>query len=258
MSIIPWTRASVAPESDQARRPELATLPVGIPDLATLFSFMRDAELRFSTLRMRIEEHTWGARGEQVLLHEVVLRHPNLAKVTTSEPGLGARGNYEIWFTDGASIRTYSGIHRLATNRPIRATVVGVDDPDLPGYSRVYHALTTLPMESLPETFVHPAGYLQNVLATGETRIVTTAEHLGRETIVLVCEHPRVTEVWANQPDSAIELTIDRETGVIVRLLQTISGDVTRDAVVTAFEPDMPMPPNAFEITVPSDATVLY
>ena len=87
MSIIPWTRASVAPESDQARRPELATLPVGIPDLATLFSFMRDAELRFSTLRMRIEEHTWGARGEQVLLHEVVLRHPNLAKVTTSEPG---------------------------------------------------------------------------------------------------------------------------------------------------------------------------
>ena len=67
-----------------------------------------------------------------------------------------------------------------------------------------------------------------------------------------------MTEVWANQPDSAIELTIDRETGVIVRLLQTISGDVTRDAVVTAFEPDMPMPPNAFEITVPSDATVLY
>ena len=150
MSIIPWTRAGIAPESTQARRPELVTLPVGIPDLATLFTFMRDAELRFNTLRMRIEEHTWGARGEQVLLHEVAIRHPNLAKVMTSEPALGPRGNYELWFTDGASIRTYSGIHKLATNRPVRATLVGVDDRDLPGYSRVYHALTTLPMEIAP------------------------------------------------------------------------------------------------------------
>jgi hypothetical protein len=258
MSIIPWTRAGAIPESAEARRPELVTLPVGIPDLATLFTFMRDAELRFSALRMRIEEHTWGARGEQVLLHEILLRHPNQAKVTTSEPGLGPRANYELWLTDGASIRTYSGIHRLATTRPVRGTVVGVDNRDLPGFSRVYHALTTLPMESLPETFIHPAGFLQNVLGTGETRILTTAEHLGRETIVVACDHPRVTEVWAEHPDHALELTIDRETGVILRLLETIARDVTRDAIVTAFEPDAPLPPNAFELTVPSDATVLY
>ena len=45
--------------------------------------------------------------------------------------------------------------------------VVGLEDRDLPGMSTVYRPLTALPMETLPDTFVHPAGFCQNVLATG-------------------------------------------------------------------------------------------
>src|SRR5450756_2145572 len=43
------------------RRPEIAQLPAGLPDVETLFTFMRDAELRFETLRLRLEERTWVA-----------------------------------------------------------------------------------------------------------------------------------------------------------------------------------------------------
>ena len=51
---------------DGARRPEITQLPAGLPDVPTLFTFMRDAELRFETLRLRLEERTWVATGETV------------------------------------------------------------------------------------------------------------------------------------------------------------------------------------------------
>lgn len=253
-----WDRAASLPGTVPDRRPELVALPPEPPDFATLFTFMRDAELRFSSLRMRIEERTWGARGEQTLLHDVLIRHPGEARVTSSEPDLGTRGNYEVWLSDGTTVRSYSGIHRIATTRPVRATLVGVDNPDLPASSRVYHALTSLPMESLPELFVHPAGYLQNVIATGVPTIVTTAVHLGREAIVIHSDHPRVTEVWNDRPDYAVELTVDRETGAILRLVESVGEDVTRDAVVTLFDVDPALPPAAFEFKVPPGATILY
>ena len=52
-----WDRAASLPVPvDGRHRPELASLPAGLPDVDTLFTFARDAELRFETLRMRIEE----------------------------------------------------------------------------------------------------------------------------------------------------------------------------------------------------------
>lgn len=252
-----WDRAGARPASMPAHRPEQVALPAQV-DLAALFTFMRDAERRFSTLRMRIEERTWGVRGEQVILHEVMLRHPGEARVTTSEPELGTRGNYEIWVSDGTTVRTYSAVHRIATNRPARRILAGLDNPDLPASARVYPPVTALPMETLPDLFVHPAGFLQNVVATGVPRIVTTAEHLGRETFVVECLHPRVTEVSTDRPDHALELTVDRETGVILRLVETVADEVTRDALVRAFEPDAPLPPTAFDFVVPPGATNLF
>ena len=55
-----WDRAADLPMVVGRRpRPEIAALPAdGLPSLAELFTFMRDAELRFDTLRMRIEERT--------------------------------------------------------------------------------------------------------------------------------------------------------------------------------------------------------
>jgi hypothetical protein len=255
-----WDRAGSLPVPVAGRRlPEVAALRAELPGLAELFTFMRDAELRFSTLRMRIEEHTWTARGEDVLVHEVSLRHPGEAKVLSSIPAPGTMDGYETWVSDGTVVQTYVASRKVGTRRPIRPTVRGVsDDGDLPGRARVYVPVTALPMESLPDLFVHPAGYCQNVLATGDCRVVGSAAVGGRGAIVLECDHPRTIELTADRPDFAIRLSVDRLDGVILRLEESVAGRPTRDAIVTSYVPDAPLPPSAFAFTFPPGTTIVY
>jgi hypothetical protein len=85
---------------------------------------------------MRLEERTGGVEGERLTVIETALRHPGAARVTTSEPALGTAGNYEIWISDGETVRTYSAPHRLGTRRPVRPSVVGLEDRDLPGFAK--------------------------------------------------------------------------------------------------------------------------
>jgi outer membrane lipoprotein-sorting protein len=80
----------------------------------------------------------------------------------------------------------------------------------------------------------------------------------GREAITLSCAHPRTIELSADRPDFAIELAVDRETGVIVRLTETIAGDVTRDAEVVDLAPDAPLQPSTFDFVFPTGTTMLY
>ena len=258
-----WDRAADLPMVVGRRpRPEIVALPAdSLPTIAELFTFMRDAELRFDTLRMRIDETSYGVTGEQHVIVEVALRHPSDARVTTSQPALGTTANYELWISDGEVVRTYSAPHKLGTERPVRRPVVGVSGPesrDLPGTSRVYAPLTALPMETLPEAFVHPAGYCQNVLATGDCRIAGLDEIAGREAIVVVCDHPRTIDMGADRPDFRIRLAVDRADGVILRLEESIGGVVTRDARVTEYDPDAPLRPNTFDFTFPTGTTMLY
>ena len=254
-----WDRAALVPTApDGRRRPELVGLPAGLPAVDELFTFMRDAELRFRTLRMRIEERSFTARGENLVVMEVAIQHPGLARVTTSEPERGTAGNYETWISDGEVVRTYSAPHRLGTERPVRMRVRGVDNPDLPGPARVYVPLTPLPMETLPETFIHPAGYCQNVLATGRCWISGTDLASGREAIILECDHPRTVEQVADRPDFHIRVAVDRLEGIITRLTETIGGEVTRDAEVVLLEPDAIHPPGTFQFAFPTGTTMLY
>jgi outer membrane lipoprotein-sorting protein len=255
-----WDRAGSLPVAAGERpRPELVALPAAeLPPLEVLFAFMRDAERRFETLRMRIEERTWATAGEQLVAMDVFVRHPGHARVTTTEPALGTAGNYEVWISDGETVRTYSAPHRLATERPVRPRVRGVDDPDLPGMSHIYWPLTPLPMETLAELFVHPGGYCQNVLATGACAVLGTTEVSEREAILLRCAHPRAVERVADRPDFEIELSIDRDTGCILRLTELMAGTVTRDAVAVVFEPDASLPPSAFTFTLPEGTTTLF
>jgi hypothetical protein len=259
----PWDRAADLPAVIGRRpRPEVVALAAGeLPTVAELFTFMRDAELRFDTLRMRIEERTFGVAGEQVAWIDVVVRHPDEARVTTTFPALGTAGNYEIWISDGETVRTYSAPNKLGTERPVRRTVVGVSGAasrDLPGPSRVYAPLTALQMETLPELFIHPAGYCQNVLSTGRTSIVGLGEVAGREAIIVECEHPRTIEMTADRPDFRIRLAVDRADGVILRLEESIGGKPTRDARVVEYAPNGPLSPNAFDFTFPTGTTMLY
>jgi hypothetical protein len=253
-----WDRAAVALANDGRRLPAVAALGTEYPSVAELFDFMRDAELRFATLRMRILERALTTHGEDVTQVDVMLRHPGHAKVTTSRPDQVVGGQYEIWVSDGDIVRTYAAAHKLGTQRPIRNRPRGLDDPDLPGMSRIYEPVTALPMETLPDTFVHPGGFCQNVLATGPCAITGVGQALGRAVIVLRSDHPRTIELPGDRPDHRFEITVDRETGLILRLVETIEGSITRDAVVTEVEPDAPLPPTAFDFVFPTGTTMLY
>jgi hypothetical protein len=252
-----WDRAALVPAGPDRRLPAVVALPADLPSVAELFEFMRDAELRFETLRMRLEERTFGARGEQVVAMDVAIQHPGHARVTTTEPDRGTAGNFELWISDRETIQTYSGAHHLGTTRPIRNRPRGLDG-DFPGSARVYEPLTPLPLETLPELFVHPAGYCQNVLATGRTWISGTDVVGGREAIVLECDHPRAVETAADRPDFHIQVAVDRIEGIITRLVETIAGDVTREAVVTALEPDAPLALGTFDFEFPDGTTMLF
>jgi hypothetical protein len=253
-----WDRAALAIVDDGRRQAAVAALPQGLPTVDELFEFMRDAELRFATLRMRILERSGTARGEDEIQLDVLVRHPGEAKVTTSRPGQAVGGAYEVWISDGDLVRTYASVHKLGTQRPIRNRPRGLHDPDIPGRARVYEPVTSLPGETLPDTFVHPAGYCQNVLATGRCTVTGTALVHDREAILLSCDHPRTIELPGDRPDHRIDIAVDRQLGVIVGLTETIGGVVTRDAEITALGADGPLPPAAFDFNFPTGTTMLY
>ena len=258
-----WDRAAAVPtRAGERRRPELVALPPeGLPTVPQLFTFMRDAELRFETLRLRIEELTHTTRGPHTVAMDLLLRHPGAARVTTTEPHRGTAGNYELWLSDGEFVRTYSAPHKLGTRRPMRPTVRGLDGKDardFPGSARIYFPLTALPPETLPDTFVHPGGYCQNVLVTGHCWISGTESIGNRPAIVVECDHPRTTEVSADRPDFHIQIAVDRADGVILRLIETIGGDVTRQADVVEYAPNAPIPAAAFDFEFPPGSTMLF
>ena len=254
-----WDRAAALPvPAGSVPRPEVTALRDGLPSIDALFTFMRDAEMRFTTLRMRLEEHATTSRGDELVVSEVTLRHPGEAKVLTSRPALGTAGSYDVWVTDGTTVQTFVASRRVGTRRPVRTRVRGLEDDDLPGGTKVYVPVTALRAETLPDLFVHPAGYCQNVLATGDCRIAGTTEVAGRETVVLECDHPRTIERVGDRPDFSIRIAVDRRDGVILRLEESIGGVVTRDAVVTSYAPDAVLPPGAFEFAFPSDTTFIY
>ncbi len=253
-----WDRAALAIADDGRRLPAIPALQAGDPTVADLFEFMRDAELRFATLRMRILDHAITARGQDETEIDVMLRHPGHARVTTSPPGRIVGGRYEIWISDGEIVRTFAAEHRLGTQRPIRNRPRGLDDPDLPGMSRVYEPVTGLPMETLPDTFVHPAGYCQNVLSTGRCTILGDGTVAGRAATRLRCDHPRTIEIAGDRPDHRIDIAVDRETGLILSLTEAMGGVVTHAAEVVDLGIDGPLPPNAFDFVFPTGTTMLY
>jgi outer membrane lipoprotein-sorting protein len=253
-----WDRAALVSIRRGERRPEIVALAAGLPTVDELFTFMRDAERRFETLRMRIEEHSYGGRGELVEAHDIAVRHPGHARVVTTLPGKAAAGHHELWISDGEVVRTYSAAHKLGTSRPLRNRVRGLDPKDYPGRSTVYEPITALPMETLAELFVHPAGYWQNVLASGTCWISGTDRVAGREAIVIECDHPRAVERFVDRPDYHVQVTVDRLDGVITRLVESVGGEVTRLAEVVNLDPDAALPATTFDFEFPEGTTLLY
>ncbi len=254
----PWDRAALVPVRRGERRAEIVALPTGMPSVEELFTFARDAERRFETLKMRIEERTFGARGEQLVVMDVALRPPGHARVVSSEPGDRARGSHELWITDGEIIRTFNAAHGLGTSRPVRNRPRGLDPRHYPGWSTVYEPVTSLPMETLAELFIHPAGYCQNVLATGRCWVSGTDGVAGREAVVVECDHPRSVEIGVDRPDYHVQVAFDRLDGLVTRLVESVGDEVTRVAAVVYLEPDAALPATTFEFEFPEGTTLLY
>ena len=132
---------------------------------------------------------------------------------------------------DGETVGPTPPARKLGTRAPGPARVRGLDDPDLPGLVAGLRAgdRAARPRRCRRRSSI-PAGYCQNVLATGRAWISGTEVVRGREAIVVECDHPRTIEIAADRPDFRIWIAVDRADGVILRLEESIGGDVTRDA----------------------------
>jgi len=253
MSDLPVPVAEAGP-----RLPQVVAPPTDAPSFPELFTFMRDAELRFESLRMRIEDRTWTARGEETVTLEIWLRQPGRAKVLTRFDGDALRANSHIWVGDGTIVRTYDARADATTTRPVRERPEGLTSRDLPAFARVYVPRTMLPMETLADTFVHPHGFCRNVLATGELTLLGTTRLRGRETWLIRCDHPRRTEVLTDRPERSVEVGVDRLSGLIVLLVERIGDAVTRQAKATDLQLDAPIGDEAFVLHVSEGARTLY
>jgi hypothetical protein len=248
-------RTASTPAVPTAERVALAD---DAPSIEELFLFAREAELRVHSLRMTIEERSTTSRGEEVIRHEIQLRHPGQARVTTYRDELALSADYDVWLTDGHTAQVYKAASRVTSRRPLPRSVVGLDAPDLPLFARQRGSVTPLPSGTLADTFVHPHGLFRNVLITGPLAIVGTQVVSGREAIVVRAEHPRSAKVLVDRPDRSIEVGIDRATGFLLLLTERIGGEVTHHAEVTALEIDPTIFDSAFELKLPEDVRELY
>ena len=238
--------------------PSIVALDAEAPTLNQLFTFMSEAELRVQSLRMRITDRVFSARGEEADQVEVCLRHPGHARVLTRRDADAMSRDYDVWVTDGELVKTYDARERLASVRPLRRGVVGSDDPDLPGFSRLYAPLTPLPADTVAEAFVHPHGFARNVLVTGPVALVGTAMLEGREALIVRADHPRSTYVLSDRPDRWLEVGVDRSTGFLLLLVDHIGDQVTRHAAVTSLELDPPLPDEIFQLHLSGDVRMIY
>ncbi len=229
-----------------------------VPAIEELFSFAREAELRVRTLRMTIEEQVVNARGSETITHEVQLRHPGHARVTTRRSSEPMSRDYVVWLSDGETITTYDAAAGVTSQLAHRPRVAGSDEPGLPPFAQGYEPVTPLPAGSLADTFIHPHGLFRNVLVTGPLAVVGVQPVAGREVIVVRAQHPRAAKVLADRPDRSIDVAIARDSGFVLSLTERIGKNVTRHAEVTSLEIDPVLFDSAFELRVPADARRIY
>ena len=193
---------------------------------------MRDAELRFDTsgCGSRSERRRRPASSSTVI--EVEPAPPGRRQGRHDRPG---RPELEATTRSGSPTARPSG----RTARPTASAPSGRSgarssacdgSATCPARATVYGPVTALPMETVPETFVHPAGFCQNVLATGRVlgsagptrspaarRSSSSATTRGRSRSPPTGRTSRSSSAWTAR------------RGRSLRLVETIGGVVTRD-----------------------------
>jgi len=239
--------------------PQIVALPAKLPSLSELFTFMRDAELRFQSLRMQILDHTFAKGVDEATRVDVWLRHPGRSRVVAGIEDGPIRGSYHAWAIDGVVQQHYDAKANVVRTRPVLEPPVGLDRPDLPGFAQVYRPRTRLPIGSVADTFIHPHGLARNVLTTGRLSIDgVRGMTCGREAVVLRCDHPRSSKILVDRPDHWLEVGIDRTLGIILLLAEYLGDRPTRHAEVVSIEPDASVGDEALELHLGPDVRRLY
>jgi hypothetical protein len=135
---------------------------------------------------------------------------------------------------------------------------VGVTAEDLPRFARVRPARIRLPADSVADTFVHPNGFIRNVVLTGIVTFTGSTILNGRATFLLRLQHPRSTHVLTDRPDRWVDIGVDRQTGFITLLVEHIGETVTRHAEAVSLEVDPVIPDDAFVVHLPGDVRRIF
>ena len=222
---------------------------------------MRDAELRFATLRMRIAERSRTARGEEVAHAR---RHPPPPgrRQGHDEPGRPGRRrrlrDLDLRRRHRPDLRrapTSSGpSDRSATGRAV-STIA-----DLPGYSpglRAGHR----PADGDAAGHVRPPGRptARTCSPRAAARSPARPSSIGREAIMLDCEHPRTIELAADRP--GLPPGPDRRSRDRRHPAARSRRSAGRSAATprsSTSSPDAPLPPSAFDFVFPTGTTMLY
>ena len=145
-----------------------------------------------------------------------LLAHPGKAGVTrrrSSEPMSRRLRRLVVGRHDGHHLRRT----QRAGEHPAAGSAWCGRDPSGPAALLAgYVPRTRLPAETLADTFIHPHGYIRNVLLTGPVALTGTAMVHGREAFVLRADHPRSTYVLTDRTRPLDRGRVDRQTGFIV------------------------------------------
>ena len=226
-----WDRAAALPAlADGRRRPQVAVLPAGLPSLGDLFDFMRDAELRFATLQMRIEDRTETARGDGRHLDGGRAPPPGRRQGHDDAAGRTARSGST---RSGSRTASWCGPTRASTSSgPSGRSATGraawptrTSRGPRPGLRAAHGAAVRDAARTPSSTRRATARTCSRPVAAGSPGRRSSS---GREAILVECDHPRTTEIAGDRPDHHLSLAVDRETGVILRLVESIGGVETR------------------------------
>ena len=247
------TSGSAPVQTSEANLPSVVSaLPGGLPSLDELFAFAADAERRFRTLRLRIEDRSVTVRGESLTRTEILVDRPR-ARVTTSTGSA-----YEVWSTNGVTVEQYNAATRTATRRPHRAPPTGLDDAELPATASHPLTLGPLPSKGWTGTFLRPAHFCANTLRSGTLGAIHESTYLGRAALIVESAAPRVVDRVGDHATFRYRVTVDRATGLLLAVSEIHDERAVREAQVSAITLDAPIPASEFAVEMPEGVRRIY
>ena len=227
-------------------------MPSGLPSVAELFTFMRDAELRFATLRMRIVDRSRDARGDEATNAR---GQPSPSRPRQGHDERGRRGDRRRLRHLDLRRRPRPDLRGRPQARHAAADPQPPARSRRPGPSRVRQGLraghSPADRDAARTRSSTPAACARTSSRRVDARSPARSWPSGARRSRSSASIPVRPRSPRDRPDYRLYLTIDRATGVILRLIETIGGTTTRDAEVMVLDPDAALPPIGIRVRLP-------